>query len=346
MWDRREDPPGVSVCACLRILAFVGLLFLVFVLGLPSSRAAGEEADFLALPHDIIVEGRMLSGAQARAAADGTVLLPVAAVAEALGNIFRFDRYARMIYMRRAADNQLFSLDLQSGEVRAGNRLLGLLPDVERQRADSLFLTVNAVSVLTGAHIRRDDDAERIEVALDPRLRPVSEYDLYVNGARLTVPTPSPSSVKMPPLVAPAMLGKPGEVVSPTGVSEPVTTGVTSPAMISVPAEPLAPFISTKSDATGALPAPPKPSAPQTMTTPMISKAGRSRIEALVVVAVSPATETAVIRPMASFSFLIGLLPSPYLALPRIRPSVADECEPPRVRSTPKGCPRRFNRKG
>ncbi|MEO0465231.1 MAG: SdrD B-like domain-containing protein [Pseudomonadota bacterium] len=94
----------------------------------------------------------------------------------------------------RFQDRAELSIDMADGKVRAGDSVLGKLPDWTARETADTWLSVNAITILTGTHAKDAGDGQ-IELTLDDRLRPQFDLDLFVDGERLAFLEEEPRTI-------------------------------------------------------------------------------------------------------------------------------------------------------
>ncbi|MCB1755839.1 MAG: hypothetical protein KDJ38_09970 [Gammaproteobacteria bacterium] len=148
-----------------------------------------------ALPHRIILNEREEGSLSAFATPSGVLMLPLAPIAEILGNSVVIDVAGQKVKYLRSRDGAHFELDTASGEVTANGRSVGFLNEVGLLDLETGLFPANAVQVFSGLRIERDDERQLIDMLLDKRLRYVTGFELYVNGEQLPYLNPEPRSL-------------------------------------------------------------------------------------------------------------------------------------------------------
>ncbi|MEM8635757.1 MAG: SdrD B-like domain-containing protein [Pseudomonadota bacterium] len=140
---------------------------------------------------DVTVERETLSVRLQRTAPDGVLIeaSPIFAHLKSEASI-----EGTVLSYSRFQDGALISLDFADGKVRANDVVLGALPDFEAQTEASTWLSVNAISVLTGTVVSPKDSGGW-EFVLDDRLRPKFDLELFVNGKQVSVFEAEPRSI-------------------------------------------------------------------------------------------------------------------------------------------------------
>ncbi|MEO0981158.1 MAG: SdrD B-like domain-containing protein [Pseudomonadota bacterium] len=126
---------------------------------------------------EVVVEGRMVE-VRARTR-DGALTLEADPIFEALES--RAEIEESLLVYRRFQDGAELSIDFADGKVRANGLVLGALPGFETRDQADTWLSVNAISVLTGA-VADENPAGHWTFTLDERLRPKFDLDLWVAG--------------------------------------------------------------------------------------------------------------------------------------------------------------------
>ncbi|MCZ6603775.1 MAG: hypothetical protein O7A03_01365, partial [Alphaproteobacteria bacterium] len=183
----------------MRPAKVLGLVLLLSILAGIPARAQGdapaEIQDLPQVPFTVIVEDQRLDMVDSRLAPNGSLLVPIEPIARILGNPFEFDPVTRLFRMQRSADRRTFTIDMNSGTVFVGTDPIGVLPNLEAQRPEALYFTPNAISIVTGTLVRRDDEARILSFSLDARLRSTFDFEIFVNGQRLQAPEPRPRAI-------------------------------------------------------------------------------------------------------------------------------------------------------
>ncbi len=99
-----------------------------------------------------------------------------------------------LLRYRRFQDGAQLSIDFTDGKVRANGVVLGALPGFETAEAATTWLSVNAISVLTGT-IAAPDPNGGWRFTLDDRLRPKFDLDLFVSGRRVDTTGNEPRTI-------------------------------------------------------------------------------------------------------------------------------------------------------
>lgn len=130
---------------------------------------------------DIIVENQPLSVRSRRTDTDGVLIEASPVFAQLTG---KASVEGTVLSYHRSQDGAVLTLDFADGKVRANGLVLGILPEFEPKSAASTWLSVNAISVLTGT-VAAADSSGIWAFTLDDRLRPQFDLDLYVNGKQI-----------------------------------------------------------------------------------------------------------------------------------------------------------------
>jgi len=99
-----------------------------------------------------------------------------------------------VLSLRRYQDGAVMTIDMTDGKVRANDVVLGKLPDWEAREQADTWLSVNAVSVMTGTVAEATEDGSWT-FTLDDRLRPKYDLDLWVGGERVSTIDVQPRSI-------------------------------------------------------------------------------------------------------------------------------------------------------
>ncbi|MDO6461144.1 hypothetical protein Q4485_10585 [Granulosicoccaceae sp. 1_MG-2023] len=143
----------------------------------------------------IELNGERLEGVFARKNAQGTLLLPLQALAKRIGDVLAGDAQGARVRYRRKADGARFALNLKSGEVTANGNAVGFLPEVGQIRQEQDLYPANAVQVFAGLLLEQDPETGLIRLSHDPRLRMETGFELYVNGQLLPYLNPEPRAI-------------------------------------------------------------------------------------------------------------------------------------------------------
>jgi len=147
------------------------------------------------LPHRLIFNGEPVAGLSAYVTAQGELLLPLAPLAALLGDGLSMDAEGGRVSYVRSRDGARFTLEAETGEVKANGRSVGYLNEVGQVDTTLGLFPANAVQVFAGLHVKRDDGNDEITLTLDKRLRYVSGFKLYVNGQLLPYLDPQPRAL-------------------------------------------------------------------------------------------------------------------------------------------------------
>lgn len=128
---------------------------------------------------DMIVEGARVS-VRSRLSASGETHYNLTDIADPLRS--RIELLDTLLGYHRFQDGALMSINMANGKVRSNRQVLGKLPDFEPRATADPWISLNAVTVLTGTHESRDAEG-RVVLKLDDRLKPQFGLDLWVNGA-------------------------------------------------------------------------------------------------------------------------------------------------------------------
>ncbi len=185
---------------CFRLLA-VALATVLVIQGQLTAHATGEDAANEIVPAptqtgtimhiEMLVEGEPVAVRQT-ISGNESPLFDARPVIEALQGEIRID--GTMLVVRRFQDRALMKIEMSDGSVYANDTLLGKLPEwTERAEADT-WLDLNAISVMTGTHVKQDDTG-RYTLTLDDRLKPQFDLDLFVDGSRIAFPSQEPRTI-------------------------------------------------------------------------------------------------------------------------------------------------------
>lgn len=128
---------------------------------------------------DLIIEGGLTS-VRSRQSDDGARLYNLTDIAEPL--LSRIELHDTLLGYHRRQDGVLMSINMVDGKVRSNKTVLGKLPDFEPRETADPWVSINAVTILTGTHASEDDQGRQV-LKLDERLQPQFGLELWVNGA-------------------------------------------------------------------------------------------------------------------------------------------------------------------
>lgn len=127
---------------------------------------------------DVIIEGVLVSVRSRLDAADKR-LYNLTDIAEPLRS--RVELHDTLLGYHRRQDGALMSINMADGKVRSHKTVLGKLPGFEPRETADPWISLNAVTILTGTHASEDDQG-RVVLKLDERLLPKFGLELWVNG--------------------------------------------------------------------------------------------------------------------------------------------------------------------
>ena len=99
------------------------------------------------------------------------LLLPLLPIAEELGHDVRVLQGGQDIMVRRVQDSAEFKMNLDTGLISLRGNPIGISKDVAYIDPTNLLLPVSAIETLTGTHIDVGGGSNRIDIALDDRLK-------------------------------------------------------------------------------------------------------------------------------------------------------------------------------
>ncbi|MEO8102394.1 MAG: TOBE domain-containing protein [Betaproteobacteria bacterium] len=111
---------------------------------------------------------------------------------DALKIMHSYNAETRTIKVRRPYDNAVLELVVPEGQVRANARVIGTIPNADREKPADGWLSPNAISILSGTIARNTSDGWAFD--LDERLRPDANLQLWINGKPVTPPVPPRSA--------------------------------------------------------------------------------------------------------------------------------------------------------
>jgi hypothetical protein len=127
---------------------------------------------------DMIIEGALTS-VRSRTMGE-TQQFNLTDVGEALRS--RVELHDTLLGYHRFQDGALMSINMTDGKVRSNKVVLGKLPNFEPRETADPWIAINAVAVMTGTHVSKDDQGRTV-LKLDKRLKPQFGLELWVNGA-------------------------------------------------------------------------------------------------------------------------------------------------------------------
>ena len=127
---------------------------------------------------DMIIEGQLVSVRSRRLDQDAQLynLTDIAAPLQS-----RVELHDTLLGYHRRQDGSLMSINMADGKVRSNKTVLGKLPDFEPRETADPWISLNAVTILTGTHASEDDQGRTV-LALDAQLKPKFGLELWVNG--------------------------------------------------------------------------------------------------------------------------------------------------------------------
>ncbi|MEM9572944.1 MAG: SdrD B-like domain-containing protein [Pseudomonadota bacterium] len=139
---------------------------------------APEKADGIEFV-DIIIEGQLTS-VRTQSMGEDALRYNLTDIAAPLQS--EVEVHDTLLGYHRRQDGLLMSINMADGKVRSNKTVLGKLPDFEPRETASPWISLNAVTILTGTHASEDDKGRTV-LTLDPQLRPKFGLELWVNGA-------------------------------------------------------------------------------------------------------------------------------------------------------------------
>jgi len=142
----------------------------------------------------VIVEGEDVAVRMREAEApDGELLLDADPIIRALNS--SWETRDALLLVRRFQDGANMLLDMRDGKVRGNGVVLGALPGWQSRETADAWLTLNAISVLTGTRVSRSEADGRYVLTLDDRLRPQFGLELYIDGRQVAVDEAAPRTI-------------------------------------------------------------------------------------------------------------------------------------------------------
>jgi len=128
---------------------------------------------------DMVIED-VVTSVRTRQPAEGDREYNLTDIAEALRS--RVELHDTLLGYHRFQDGALMSINMATGKVRSNKIVLGKLPGFEPRETADPWISLNAVTVMSGTH-KSEDEKGRIVLTLDKRLRPQFGLELWVSGA-------------------------------------------------------------------------------------------------------------------------------------------------------------------
>lgn len=128
---------------------------------------------------DMLIEGKQIS-VRSRQIGDQAREYNLSDIAEALRS--RIELHETLLGYHRFQDGALMSINMADGKVRSNKVVLGKLPEFEPRETADPWISLNAVAVMSGTHVKHGEQG-RIELTLDERLKPQFGLEVWVNGA-------------------------------------------------------------------------------------------------------------------------------------------------------------------
>lgn len=133
----------------------------------------------LSIEHlDMIIEGQLISVRSRRLDQDA-LLYNLTDIAAPL--LSRVELHDTLLGYHRRQDGALMSINMTDGKVRSNKTVLGKLPDFEPRETADPWISLNAVTIMTGTHASEDAQGRKV-LTLDAQLKPKFGLELWVNG--------------------------------------------------------------------------------------------------------------------------------------------------------------------
>ncbi len=127
---------------------------------------------------DMIIEGELTSVRKRAGVGEGPDY-NLTDIATPLNS--RVELHDTLLGYHRRQDGILMSINMADGKVRSNKTVLGKLPDFEPRETADPWISLNAVTILTGTHASEDAQGRTV-LTLDQQLRPKFGLELWVNG--------------------------------------------------------------------------------------------------------------------------------------------------------------------
>ena len=127
---------------------------------------------------DFVIEGGLVS-VRSRETDSGGRLFNLTDIAKPL--LGRVEMHDTLLGYHRRQDGVLMSINMADGKVRSNKTVLGKLPGFEPRETSDPWISLNAITILTGTHTSIDAQGRNV-LKLDERLLPQFGLELWVNG--------------------------------------------------------------------------------------------------------------------------------------------------------------------
>ena len=127
---------------------------------------------------DMIIEGALTS-VRTRYRGDEDRQYNLTDIAPALRS--KTELHETLLGYHRGQDGTLMSINMEDGKVRSNRTVLGRLPNFEPRETADPWISLNAVTIMTGTHPSEDEQGRTV-LTLDDQLRPQFGLELWVNG--------------------------------------------------------------------------------------------------------------------------------------------------------------------
>ena len=140
---------------------------------------------------DMIIEGELVS-VRARQIDESTRWFNLTDIAAPLQS--RVELHDTLLGYHRRQDGTLMTINMADGKVRSNKTVLGKLPGFEARETADPWISINAVTILSGTHASEDEQGRTV-LKLDDRLKPQYGLELWVDGVPIDVFENEPRTV-------------------------------------------------------------------------------------------------------------------------------------------------------
>ncbi|MEL6857015.1 MAG: SdrD B-like domain-containing protein [Pseudomonadota bacterium] len=127
---------------------------------------------------DMIIEGALTS-VRSRYRDETDRQFNLTDIAPALRS--KTELHETLLGYHRGQDGTLMSINMEDGKVRSNRTVLGRLPNFEPREVADPWISLNAITIMTGTHASEDEQGRTV-LTLDEQLKPQFGLELWVNG--------------------------------------------------------------------------------------------------------------------------------------------------------------------
>ncbi|HFB55196.1 MAG TPA: hypothetical protein ENJ46_04655, partial [Hellea balneolensis] len=142
----------------------------------------------------VVLEGKTVNSEVSRDKNNG-LYVRAEPIFKALNDEFEYDAETGALTVKRSQDGVVMELHKETGIVKANGKPLGRLKQFGQIEVGKINLTPNAIAVLSGAIGKLDKNKKQINFELDPRLKVLSGFDIFVDGVSLGNLQPGPKAI-------------------------------------------------------------------------------------------------------------------------------------------------------